>query len=101
MTYGSLRTSNSDNPWKYLYEDACWVLSHLYYVIVEFFIRNSILAFRFSFEKDDAPISEVNLSYLRNWISVLTQAILFIITLPITLFYPLLALRDTGVSRIR
>ncbi|CAG8714931.1 17205_t:CDS:1, partial [Dentiscutata erythropus] len=94
-------TSTFENPWKLLFDDFCWIFIHSYDVIVEFVLRNSIFAVCFSNERDDVPKSEVNLAYPRNWICILYQLILFILTLPIALVYPLFASNDSSAWKVR
>ncbi|CAG8627921.1 11657_t:CDS:1 [Paraglomus brasilianum] len=83
-----------ENPWVLLNRDFTWVLwRHLYDVVVEFGLRNSILAIRFDRLADDnEPTSELNLSYGRNWLSALYQGVITILTFPIFIFYPILML---------
>ncbi|CAG8797863.1 14002_t:CDS:1 [Gigaspora margarita] len=97
-------TIKFENPWKYLCEDFCWIFTHLYDVVVEFILRNSILAIRFSakdIENNDAPKSELDLADPMNWISILYQITMFILTIPIALFYPLIALKTKSDQQVR
>jgi hypothetical protein len=89
------------NPWKFLAEDLIWFLRHPYDIVVEFILRNTIFAVRFQRVRDDEPTSELNLLYWRNWISVFNQVVLFFITLPIIILYPLMMVLalEAGVIR--
>ncbi|CAG8537924.1 4415_t:CDS:1 [Paraglomus occultum] len=92
-----------ENPWVLLNKDISWVfLTHFYDVVVEFILRNSILAIRFDRLPDDnEPTSELDLFYGKNWLSALYQAMITIMTIPIFIFYPLLMLNalDRNVTR--
>ncbi|CAI2174821.1 20202_t:CDS:2, partial [Funneliformis geosporum] len=82
------------NPWDLMYEDFVWIFSHPYEVLVEFGLRNTILAIRLKHVKDDkAPKSEFNLLYWSNWRGILSQIMWFLVTLPVFIFYPLLAMK--------
>jgi hypothetical protein len=73
-------------------DDFHWIFSHLYDVIVEFGLRNSIFAIRFKQVHNDEPTGELNLLYGRNWIGVLQQVAWTFIMIPVVIFYPLLML---------
>ncbi|CAB4381444.1 unnamed protein product [Rhizophagus irregularis] len=89
------------NPWKLMKDDIYWVLSHPYDVIVEFLYRNSIGAMRFEKVHNDEATCEINLSYWKNWISIIQLAVWTLATIPLVIFYPLLMLSAFEQEKIR
>lgn len=71
-------------------DDFVWIFQHLFDIIVEFVLRNTLFAIRFDRVKGDDPTGEFNFRYWRNVKSVLEQIGLFLITFPVIILYPLM-----------
>ncbi|CAG8640283.1 7370_t:CDS:1 [Dentiscutata erythropus] len=78
-----------DNPWKYVRQDLCYLISH-WFDIIKFLLDNSIFGIRFNNSKiPKGGSDELDLSYWENWKSMLFQLWCFFNTIPAIILYPM------------